>query len=717
MIDYINENLFRKDSINKSWIITGDNINLTNADLYSESIELQQSLSPDNNIFLGNCPASVFKFTTSAIATSFKDKEISVSIILNNDANNPFVLGTFIVTEETLSADKTKKDIIAYDSIYKIINSDVGAWFNGLTFPMTLAMFRNSLFSYIGITQETTTLINDDIVVEKTIDADSISGAEIIKAICEINGVFGHINQDNVFVYKTLSDSVDYTITAQMYASCEYADYEVENITQLQIREESGDIGVVVGVSGNDYIVEDNFLLYGKSSSELTTIATNLLSVIDGISFVPVKIQCIGNPCVEVGDRVEIVKSNNETIETLVLQRTIKGLQFLMDEIIAEGDEIYPDNVNGINVEIKQLKGKSNVLERSIEETRSTIRDVEQGLQTEIRQTADGIEVQIQDLQSQIDGETAYYERETGAPTLLNYPYWDFTTNIPCNNTIRTAPIYDANGFEGGDQYPHFVYTEQNRKDHRSDLVYVDDTNLGYRFVLENGVWYWKEIADSDFTQVLSRVSALEATAEELTTEYSEISVNLSNNYYTKTQTDSRISQTASQIQTTVSATYATKATTNSLQTQITQTASQISAKANSTGGDASSFAWSLTPNGFTLTAGNTEVFKANSSGIVTLAMQGTTLTVNGIKTRTIDITNNVGVPSSITINGKSVKGYGITDVSESFYTYNAQQFPLVYSAVAGGYVFSYNPYLTKVNINATKIETYTSLFDRILAI
>ena len=97
--------------------------------------------------------------------------------------------------------------------------------------------------------------------------------------------------------------------------------------------------------------------------------------------------------------------------------------------------------------------------------------------------------------------------------------------------------------------------------------------------------------------------------------------------------------------------------------------------------------------------------------------MQGTTLTVNGIKTRTIDITNDVGVPSSITINGKSVKGYGITDVSESFYAYSSDHFPLVYSAAAGGYVCSFNPYLTKVNIRATKIETYTSLLDRILAI
>ena len=641
MIDYVNEALFGKDSIKKEWNIFGDNINLSNEDLYSESIELNETLSSDANVFFGNCPASVFKFTTSSISTSFMGEEIQVSLVIDEDYENPFYVGTFIVTEETLSADKTKKEIVAYDSVYTIINSNVAAWYDSLTFPLTLAAFRNSLLSHMGIAYETTTLVNDAMIVEKTIDADVISGAEVLKAICEINGVFGHINREGVFEYKTLSDTVNYTINASMYTSCEYADYEVEPITQLQIREESGDIGVVVGVSGNAYIVEDNFLVYGKNSSDLTTIATNLLAAIDNVTFVPVHIQCIGNPCVEVGDRVEIVKTDQESIETIVLQRTIKGLQFLMDEIIAEGDEVYPEDVNGINVDIKQLKGKSNVLERSIEETRSTITDVEAALQTEIVQTAEGLQIQITDLQEQIDGETAYYERETGAPTLLNYPYWDFTSAFKSDGTKRCAPIYTAEMNEDGDQYPHFYYSEQDRKEHRSDLVYVDDTNLGYRFVLENGIWYWKEIADSDYTQILSRVSTLEATAEQLQSEYTEISATVSSQGLTIDTHTSQLTQTASQISSLVSTTTSqgnrlttaeSKITQNSnsitaevtratqaegtLSSRISQNATAIEAKVSQTGGNNQSFAWKLQSNQFQLISGNKSVFVCNSSGI-----------------------------------------------------------------------------------------------------
>ena len=641
MIDFVNEELFRKDSISKDWTIIGDNISLTNDDLYTESFDISETINSDNNIIFGSCVASVFKFTTSALNTDFKDKDITVNVVLDEDFENPFTLGTFVVAEETLSADKTKKEIVAYDGLYKIINTDIGPWYNALTFPMTLSTFRGLLFNYFGIAQKSATLVNDNMSVEKTIDVNTLSGAEVVKAICEINGVFGHIDRNGLFEYKQLEDTSVYEITASMYSNCEYEEYEVQTIDRLQIREESGDIGVVVGTGSNDYIIEDNFLVYGKSSSELTTIATNILGVIDNISFIPCKINCIGNPCVEVGDRITITKRNGDSFESYVLQRYMKGIQSLKDEIIATGDEVYPDDVNGINYDIRQLKGKSNVLERTIEETRSTITDVEQGLQTEIRQTAEGIEIQIADLQSQIDGETAYYERETGAPTLLNYPYWDFTSAFKSDGTKRCAPIYTVEMNEGGDQYPHFYYSEQDRKEHRSDLVYVDDTNLAYRFVLENGVWYWKEIADSDYTQILSRISTLEATSEQLQSEYTEISATVSSQGLTIDTHTSQLTQTASQISSLVSTTTSqgnrlttaesritqnsnsitsevTRATQaeGSLSSRITQNATAIEAKVSQTGGNNQSFAWKLQSNQFQLISGNKSVFVCNSSGI-----------------------------------------------------------------------------------------------------
>lgn len=629
MIDYEYESLFRQNSVKKDFTITdGNSINIDNSDIYSESISLKESLCSEKTLIFGSCEAACFKFTTSDTVDVFKDKKISVMVSLDNHTSNPFLYGSYTVAEETLTADRKRKEIVAYDDIYVIHNTNVADYYNNLIYPVTLKTFRDGFFSFLNIPCEDTTLVNDNMLVEKTIDVQMLSGTDVIKAICEINGVLGHIDRQGVFRFISLSDTSVYSISTSMYSKVEYEDYDFQPITQLQIRMEENDIGVIVGVSGNAYIVEDNFLVYGKGTEELTPIANNLLSQIEGISYKPCKVDCIGNPCFEVGDRFTVTKKDNTTFSSYLLERNLKGLQALFDSIEAEGEEYYSEDVNGIHYEIQQLKGKSNVLERTIEETRSTISDVEAGLQSEIRQTAEGIEIQISDLQSQIDGETAYFER-VGPPTLLNYPYWDFTTNIPCNNTVQTTDDLK------------FIYTEQNRKDHRSDLCYDTDSNLAYRFVQENGVWYWKEIADSEYTQILSRLSTLEATAEQLTSEYNELSVTLSDGYYTKVETDSRITQSATQIQTTVAVTYATKTTTSNLQSQITQTASSISsevtrattaegnlssritqnanaitAKVSSSGGSSASFAWELNTTNFRLLSNNTEVMKCNSSGL-----------------------------------------------------------------------------------------------------
>ena len=84
-----------------------------------------------------------------------------------------------------------------------------------------------------------------------------------------------------------------------------------------------------------------------------------------------------------------------ELIETYILKRTLKGIQALRDDLEANGEEYRTSKVNGVQRSILQLKGKSNTLERSIEETKSTIVDVEKGLQSQITQTASEIRAEV----------------------------------------------------------------------------------------------------------------------------------------------------------------------------------------------------------------------------------------------------------------------------------------------------------------------------------
>ena len=69
--------------------------------------------------------------------------------------------------------------------------------------------------------------------------------------------------------------------------------------------------------------------------------------------------------------------------------------------------------------------------------------------------------------------------------------------------------IYDVNMNEGGNEYPHFTYTEEDRKEHVRDL-YIDlDDGNGYRFVKTNGVWNWQLITNSDFSILFNQITEL----------------------------------------------------------------------------------------------------------------------------------------------------------------------------------------------------------------
>ena len=686
------------------------------------SIKFTEAISDTDNLFFVGCISSGIELTLNNFTTDIHLNTIEVYAQKENTTELKIFTGK-VYTADLDGRNNTMK-VVAYDALYRVFNADVTSWYDNLVLPMTMKAFRDSFFSHFGITQKTTTLLFDDFVVDRTIGGEEgnqgILGRDIIIPLCEANVCFGHIDYDGEFTYLNITNN-NRTVALAEVSAMTKADYVTDEIDKVIVRMDEEDIGAISGYGSNAYIIEGNMFFYGLNVEDLQDIADDIYDELSGFTFQPLESEQMFNPIYELGDKITVPDGFGNTYQTIILNRST-DLQ--REQIQAKGLSDYSQSASYSNNSIIALMGKANRLYRDIEVTRSTIVNVAAGLSTQIEQTAEGLEIQIQDLQEQIDGEVAYYERESGAPTLLNYPYFDFTTSIPCNNTIRTAPIYTENMGADGDQYPHFTYTEKNRKDHRSDLCYVDDTNLAYRFVLENGVWYWKEIADSEYTQILSRISTLEATAEELQTEYSQLSVTLSDGYYTKAQTDSKITQSATQIQTTVSATYQTKSamdnyyTKTQTQSQITQTSTNIMAQvsesyAGKTGGSANSFSYELTSSKFELKANNAVVFKVTSAGIETLAMEGTSLTVNGVHTRSLQVTD----ADDFYLGNSRVRQYGITEVSESWYGYSSDRFPLVYSSAAGGYVFSYSPYLSRYSISASKINTTTPLLTKLLAL
>ncbi len=415
MIDYINKPLFKRDSVDKQLIISFDGGTITNKEIYENDFHLSESLCTEDRLVFGSCIASEIRFTVGDIFGSLKGKWLTVDMVLNGDKAHPFRVGKYKVDSDKPDIDRNFRNVIAYDVLSDIINADVTTWYKSLSFPMSLKSFRDRFFTYFGVLQEPITLANDNMVIEKTIDTNRMSGKDVITAICELNGCFGHITRDGNFRYVVLekissdglypsndlypSDNLypiavnSEVLDSSIRINCGYEDYVVRGITRVQIRDNENDIGAVYGSEGNDLVIEDNFLVYGKDASTLNGVAANIFSVVKNASYRPFDGEFVGNLCIEVGDAI-ITTGKYEIVRSYVLNRDLDGVQALTDHYVSNGEEIRQEEVNGTNYEIIKLKGKTNELIRTADYTISRLTDVEKGV-SEVTQTATSLSSRI----------------------------------------------------------------------------------------------------------------------------------------------------------------------------------------------------------------------------------------------------------------------------------------------------------------------------------
>lgn len=439
----INSNLKEKywdSGTDKQMVISvvGTNQKIDNSMLEVGTFSLEESLCSESELKFGACEANCVKFTARNTAGSINGRTISISETVDGDSENPMLYGVFKVASDVPTADRTKRQITAYDAMYDIINSDVKAWYAGLSFPMTLKQFRDSFFAYLGIEQAVATLPNDSMTVNKTIVAtqtddssavteeSSISGKTVVTAICEINGCFGNINRDGKFEYVFLkaiasalypaedlfpadnlfpSDANTESMTGH-YITFDYEDFQSKAITQLEIKTSNDNAGAIVGTAGNNYSITGNFLVSDKTGAELEQIANNLLPIMAQAAYTPIKsCTCVGNPCLTLGEPIRF-NTTREIVETYLLQRTLTGVQSKRDSISAQGTQTHSVKVNSIRDTIESVERRTGKLERNADHLQSTYEDLEEQTNTKFEQTTKSIVAEVnraQKAEGQLD--------------------------------------------------------------------------------------------------------------------------------------------------------------------------------------------------------------------------------------------------------------------------------------------------------------------------
>ena len=369
--------------------------------IYSGSMKLEEVLCSSEDLTFGECNASKFEVTLSDTADisnliievyqsiSFDENALKLlathedKVVITHDnkalltgrhANYTIPLFYGRVDSAELQADRIHRDIIAYDELYFKGDINVADWYSEFfagNSDKTLKSFRDSLFEFIGIEQENITLINDNIVLEETLSTTELKFSDLIKAICQINVCFGHINRNGIFRYIYLSDNNTTYDISDNYRSNDtsYEQYFVRKIDKLQISGDEEDIGAIVGSGDNPYTIKGNFLIYGKTAAELEQIANTVFAKIKDITYRPFSAETIySEPYINIGDILSLTTSlDNINISSYVLQNSMSGVQLFNQELSSTGSEYRSEVVDDVNAEINQLKGRTLKLTKNVD--------------------------------------------------------------------------------------------------------------------------------------------------------------------------------------------------------------------------------------------------------------------------------------------------------------------------------------------------------------
>lgn len=191
--------------------INGEFEDLTNDNIQSNTLSLQESLCNKAYFIFGGCISNQITFKcyhpqfVGTDETTYPSGKIEVYLECKGTEIKIFT-GEIATGER--DANSFVRTIVAYDYLYKLRNTDIAWWYKNNTkdkqMVFTQKQFRDALFKYLGIEQVDVKLKYDNAYVPNTANSSEMNVANILEDLCLQNNVFGWMNRDGKFEYKKL---------------------------------------------------------------------------------------------------------------------------------------------------------------------------------------------------------------------------------------------------------------------------------------------------------------------------------------------------------------------------------------------------------------------------------------------------------------------------------------------------------------------------------
>lgn len=375
-------------------------------------VEIQEACTNSNDIKIGSCIASILKFNVTNMGQNidFLGNDISVQTSIKIPSTDEFEsvpMGIFLV-DSIDDKDERVFKITCRDRM-KLFDKDCTEFLATRTYPITLWNLTQQLCAYVGIELENTSIVNGDYLIDDNFAAMNITGQQILSWIGEVAASFVSVNRYGKLVFKTFT-AVTNEITDRDYINITAAKYTVPQITRLQVAVQEDDLGVIVGTGNITYSIINNPLLYTKSEEQITPAMQNILTRLQSIHvYIPAKLYGKGNPAIETGDIFKVSTVKGQEIDVLVMDRKFVYQKSFRDTYESFGTAAVGEK-RIIQSNVIQLKGKMNILTRTLEENRIKVTDLEIGY-NEIVQTVDELAIEVANIG--LETIATYYQNET----------------------------------------------------------------------------------------------------------------------------------------------------------------------------------------------------------------------------------------------------------------------------------------------------------------
>lgn len=216
----------------------------------------------------------------------------------------------------------------------------------------------------------------------------------------------------------------------------------------------------------------------------IETVQTDISGLEDDVEGLTVTVTGAASDATSALEQIAETKTDLSGFKTTVSQTyaTKTNLSDAISQEVADRNAAIQVGIDGISSTVSsnytELTEKVNAAQSDADDALTAAQTASEDL-SNFTSTVSG---ELDDLQSQIDGsiQTWFYN---GMPTMSNAPASDWTTDDLKNN-------------------------------HLGDLYYDLDTGYAYRFMVQNGIYSWSRLADSDVTTALQNAAKAQDTAD-----------------------------------------------------------------------------------------------------------------------------------------------------------------------------------------------------------